>query len=319
MAVYDLTPVQVPKVETKYRSIKTSIPVPESLATFELLRQAEPRSMSGQPLIIWDKAEGCIVSDRWGNRWIDWSSGVLITNAGHGRKEIRDALREVIDHGLVASYVLLHDRRGRLGEMLRGISPAPQNYRVFLLSTGSEATENCIKLSKTYALKKYGPRKKYFVTFNYAFHGRTMGAQLAGGGEGQKEWMIDRDRTFVQVPFPDGYKNEDTSFDLFLKSLSEKGVEPPDIAGVMTETYQGGGPDFLPVDYAQKLEAFCREHDIVMCYDEVQAGVSRTGEMVGFQHYGVVPCVVAAGEGISSSFALIPGLGAQRTLWRYQP
>ena len=54
-------------------------------------------------------------------------------------------------------------------------------------------------------------------------------------------------------------------------------MKPQDIAGVMTETYQGGGPDFLPVEYAQKLEAFCREHDIVMCYDEVQAGFGRTG------------------------------------------
>ena len=65
--------------------------------------------------------------------------------------------------------------------MLQGISPDPANYLVFLLSTGSEATENCIKLAKTYALEKHGPQKKYLVSFNNAFHGRTLGAQLAGG------------------------------------------------------------------------------------------------------------------------------------------
>src|SRR6266571_2054186 len=319
MAVYDLTPVEVPRVETKYRSIKTRIPVPESLAIFESLRQTEPRSMSGQPLIVWDKAEDCIVSDRWGNRWIDWSSGVLITNAGHGRKEIRDALGEVIDRGLLASYVFVHERRAHLAEMLRDISPNPENYRVFLLSTGSEATENCIKLSKTYALRKYGPRKKYFVTFNFAFHGRTMGAQLAGGSEAQKEWMVDRDPTFVQVPFPDGYKNEDTSFGLFLKSLNEKGVEPRDIAGVMTETYQGGGPDFLPVDYARKLEDFCREYNIVLCYDEVQAGFGRTGEMFGYQHYGVRPDLVACGKGLSSSLPISAVIGREDIMGLYAP
>lgn len=319
MAVYDLTPVQVPKVETKYRSIKTSIPVPESLAIFESLQQTEPRSMSGQPPIIWDKAEDCVVSDRWGNRWIDWSSGVLITNVGHGRKEVRDALREVIDHGLLASYVFVHERRARLAQMLRDISPDPENYRVFLLSTGSEATENCIKLSKTYALKKHGPHKKFFVTFNSAFHGRTMGAQLAGGSEAQKEWLVDRDRTFVQVPFPDGYKNEDTSFDLFLKSLNEKEVEPRDIAGVMTETYQGGGPDFLPVEYAQKLQAFCRDHDIVMCYDEVQAGFGRTGKMFGYQHYGVRPDLVACGKGISSSLPVSAVIGREDIMDLFAP
>ena len=94
MAIYDLTPRHVEKVETKYRRIKTKLPVPESLPIFEALSESEPRSMSGQPPIVWHKADNFIVSDKWGNRWIDWSSGVLITNAGHGRKEIRQALAQ---------------------------------------------------------------------------------------------------------------------------------------------------------------------------------------------------------------------------------
>jgi 4-aminobutyrate aminotransferase-like enzyme len=78
MAVYDLTPVEVAPVGTKYRRIKTKLPVPESLPIFESLGQSEPRCMMGQPPIVWDKAEDFIVSDPWGNRWIDWSSGLLI-------------------------------------------------------------------------------------------------------------------------------------------------------------------------------------------------------------------------------------------------
>jgi 4-aminobutyrate aminotransferase/(S)-3-amino-2-methylpropionate transaminase len=174
-------------------------------------------------------------------------------------------------------------------------------------------------LSKTYALKKYGPRKKYFVTFHYAFHGRTMGAQLAGGNEKAKEWIIDRDRTFVQVPFPDGYRNENISFDLFLKSLAEQGVQPRDVAGIMTETYQGGGPDFVPVDYAQKLQGLCGEHDIVMCYDEVQAGFGRTGKMFGYQHYGVKPDLIACGKGISSSLPISAVIGRGDIMDLYAP
>jgi len=319
MAIYDLTPVEVPKVETKYRSIRTKLPVPESLPIFQLLHESEPRSMMGQPPIIWDRAEDFVVSDPWGNRWIDWSSGVLITNAGHGRKEISDALREAIDQGLLASYVFVHERRARLAKMLCGLSPDPEKYRVFLLSTGSEATENCIKLAKTYGLRKHGPHKKYFLSFQNAFHGRTMGAQLAGGTEKQKEWMVDRDPTFVQVPFPDGYKNEDTSFDLLLSVLKERHIRPREIAGVMTETYQGGGPDFLPVEYAQRLEAFCREQDIVMCYDEVQAGFGRTGRMFGYEHYGVRPDLIACGKGISSSLPLSAVIGRKDVMDLYPP
>jgi 4-aminobutyrate aminotransferase/diaminobutyrate-pyruvate transaminase/4-aminobutyrate aminotransferase/(S)-3-amino-2-methylpropionate transaminase len=221
MAEYDLTPVVVPHVRTKFRTICTAIPVPESLPVFEALRLSEPRSMAGQPPIVWDRAEGATISDRWGNRWIDWSSGVLITNAGHGHPAIRDAIREVLDRPLLSTYVFPHEGRAALVEMLRNLSPDPKKYLAFLLSTGSEATENCIKLSKTYALEKHGPKKKFMVSFNSAFHGRTMGAQLAGGMAKLKIWIGETDSTFVQVPFPDGYKNEDVSFDLFLKTLEE--------------------------------------------------------------------------------------------------
>ncbi|MDD4107603.1 MAG: aspartate aminotransferase family protein [Prolixibacteraceae bacterium] len=319
MAKYNLQPVDVPKVDTKYRSIKTKLPVPESLSVFQALSESEPVSMMGQPPIVWDKAEGFQVYDKWGNKWIDWSSGVLITNAGHGRKEIVDGLKSVIDQHLLATYVFVHERRAELTKALQAISPDPANYSVFILTTGSEATENCIKLAKTYAFNKYGPKRKYFVSFKNSFHGRTLGAQLAGGMDKLKTWIVDEGKTFIQVPFPDGFKNEDTSFDLFLKTLEEKGVKPDEIAGVMTESYQGVGPDFIPVEYAQKLQAFCKKHDIVMIYDEVQAGFGRTGKMFCYEHYGVTPDLVACGKGISSSLPLSAVIGRKDIMGLYGP
>ena len=319
MAIYDLTPVDVPRIETKYRTIRTKIPVPESVPIFETLAASEPRSMSGQPPVVWHRADGFTVHDKWGNRWIDWSSCVLVANAGHGRPEIRDALKRVIDQGLVASYVFVHEQRAELCGMLRSLSPDPETYRVFLLSTGSEATENGIKLARTYALEKYGPRRKYLVSFRNAFHGRTMGAQLAGGMDGQKKWIGGRDLGFVQVPFPDGYKNTDTSFDLFQATLVEKGIAPGEIAGVMTESYQGVGPDFLPVEYARRLEAFCREHDIVTIFDEVQSGFGRTGKMFCYEHYGVKPDIICCGKGISSSLPISAVVGREDIMGLYPP
>lgn len=319
MAEYDLTPVAVPPLHTKYRTICTPLPVPESLPIFETLRQTEPRSMMGMPPVVWHRAEDFIVSDRWGNRWIDWSSGVLITNVGHGRGEIREALRRAAEEGLLASYVFVHEGRAKLTRMLQALAPKPADYRVFLLSTGSEAVENCIKLAKTYALERYGPSRKYIVSFQNAFHGRTLGAQLAGGLPRLKRWLVDSDRTFVQVPFPDGYKNPDTSFDRFLRSLRDLGVAPKEIAGVVTETYQGVGPDFMPVEYAQSLETFCREHDIVLAVDEVQAGFGRTGRMFGFEHYGIRPDLIACGKGISSSLPIAAVIGRRDIMELYPP
>jgi 4-aminobutyrate aminotransferase-like enzyme len=319
MAEYSLIPVEVEKIETKYRSIKTAIPVPESLPVFEKLAKSEPRSMMGQPPIIWDKADNFTVADKWGNRWIDWSSCVLIANAGHGREEIKQALHDQIDQGLLATYVFVHEKRAVLTEMLQELSPEPDNYQVFLLSSGSEATENCIKLAKTYAIEKHGKNKKYFVSFNNAFHGRTMASQLAGGMDKLKTWIIDGDSTFIQVPFPDGYKNEDTSFELFLSSLKDQGINPQDIAGVMSESYQGVGPEFMPVEYAQKLEAFCKEYDIVLIMDEVQAGFGRTGKMFMFEHYGIKPDLIACGKGISSSLPISAVIGRSDIMGLYAP
>ena len=319
MAKYNLAPIDVPKVSTKYREIVTQLPVPESLEIFNALAESEPVSMMGQPPIIWDKAEGFQVYDKWGNKWLDWSSGVLITNAGHGRKEISDALKKVIDQHLLATYVFVHEKRSVLTKMLQDLSPDPANYLVFILSTGSEATENCIKLAKTYAIEKYGPKKKYFVSFKNAFHGRTLGAQLAGGMDKLKTWIVDEGKTFIQVPFPDGYKNEDISFDLFLSTLEEKGIKPEEIAGVMTESYQGVGPDFMPVEYAQKLVNFCKENDIVTIFDEVQSGFGRTGKMFTYEHYGIKPDLIACGKGISSSLPISAVIGRKDIMGLYGP
>ncbi len=319
MAKYNLEPVAVPEVKTRYRTIQTKLPVPESLEIFQSLTDSEPESMMGQPPIVWHRAEGFQVWDRWGNQWIDWSSGVLITNVGHGREEICRALKRALDEPLLTTYVFVHEKRAELTRALQAISPDPSDYHVFLLSTGSEAIECSIKLAKTYALEKYGPRRKYLVSFKNAFHGRTLGAQLAGGMDKQKKWIVDEGKTFVQVPFPDGYKNEDTSFTLFLKSLETQHVKPDEIAGVITESYQGVGPDFLPDEYAQKLQHFCRAHDIVMIFDEVQAGFGRTGKMFTFEHYDVKPDLIVCGKGISSSLPISAVVGRREIMGLYAP
>lgn len=315
---YNLTPQSVPAVETKHRKIQTAIPVPESIPILEKLSEYEPISMQGQPPIIIDRSEGPYVYDAWGNQWLDWSAGVLIANAGNAHPKIRASIQKMLDRPLLATYVFPHQGRADLVELLAGTAPDP-GYKVFLLSSGSEATENCIKLAKTYGMEKHGPEKNVFVTFQNAFHGRTMGAQLAGGNARLKEWIENPDPSFVQVPFPDGFKNEDTRFELFLETLDKKGIKPAQVCGVMSESYQGVGPDFLPDDYAKKLEAWCRKNDVVLIMDEVQAGFGRTGKWYAFEHYGIKPDLIACGKGISSSLPISAVIGREDIMGLYGP
>src|SRR5438874_11131828 len=120
---YELIPKSVPHVETPFRRIVTEFPVPESLPILQKLQDYEPIAMRGQPPVVWDRAEGFQVYDAWGNQWIDWSSGVLIANAGHGRREIADAIAQQAQAHMLTSFSFANEPRARLVEKLVEILP----------------------------------------------------------------------------------------------------------------------------------------------------------------------------------------------------
>ena len=315
---YSLVPKKVRKVRTKHRRIVTEIPPRASLAVLKKLRKREPVSMSGQPPVIWDRAEGLYVFDRWGNKWLDWSSGVLVASAGHARKEIVRAILGQAQHGLLHNYCFPSEIRQKLTEKIVKLAPRGLD-KVFLLTTGGETTECALKLSRTHGLRVGGRKKNVFVTFDGAFHGRTLGAQLAGGIPGLKDWITVGRGGFVQVPFPGDYRCEDRSFAAFEKALRKKRVKPGNVCGVMSETYQGGGASFMPVAFARSLRKWCSKHDALLVFDEVQAGFGRTGKMFGFEHYGVVPDLACFGKGISSSLPISAVLGRADIMDQYPP
>ena len=300
---FGLTPKSVPRIQTHLRRIVTDLPAPASLPVLEQLHEYEPVAMRGQPPVVWDRAEGFQVYDAHGNCWIDWSSGVLIANAGHGRQEVVDAIRKQAESHLLTNYAFPSEIRMNLVKRLVELLPEPLK-KVFLLTTGSEAVECAIKLCRSHGVKAGGRGKHVIVSFNDSFHGRTLGSQQAGGIPALKEWIINLDRGFVQVPFPDGFRTTDTSFDGFQRTLRESGVESANVAGVILETYQGGSAAFAPREYMQALRQWCNGHKILLVCDEVQAGFGRTGRMWGFEHYGIVPDVATFGKGISSSLPM---------------
>jgi 4-aminobutyrate aminotransferase-like enzyme len=313
---FSIEPRVVPRVETRYRRIVTELPARGSLPILEALRRFEPVSMRGQPPVVWDRAEDVQVHDAWGNVWLDWSSGVLVTNAGHAAPEVRQAITDQVSSGLLHNYCFPSRQRAELVECLAGLAP-PGLDKVFLLTTGSEATENALKIARTHGIRRGGHQKIGFVGFERGFHGRTLGAQQAGGIPGQKGWIVNEDPAIVQVPFPDGYWTEDTSFDLFRTRLAGTGLEPHQVCGVMLETYQGVGPDFAPREYVQALAEWCRGHEALLVFDEVQAGFGRTGSFWAFEDYGVVPDLICFGKGVSSSLPLSGVIGRAEVLDLY--
>ncbi len=315
---FNLEPKEVKPVNTKYRRISTKIPVPDSLEILNRLHKYEPRSMSGQPLIVWDKAVGINVYDKWGNMWLDWSSGVLVTNAGHCAPEVKEAIIKQAEKGLIHNYCFPSELRVDLSEKLVSLT-APELDKVFLLTTGSEATENTVKLARTYGKMHFGEEKIAIVSFEKDFHGRTLGAQMIGGIPSLKEWIVNVDKDMVQVPFPDGFRTTDTSFELFEKSLERQNISPSRIAGVILETYQGGTASFAPVEYMQELSKWCKKNNVLLIFDEIQACFGRTGKMFAYEHYGVEADLICLGKGITSSLPLAAVVGKTKIMDIYEP
>jgi len=153
-------------------------------------------------------------------------------------------------------------------------------------------------------MKAGGRKKNVIISYEKAFHGRTLGSQQVGGIPALKEWIGNLDPGFVQIPFPDGFRTADTSFEGFTRALREHNVEPNTVAGVILETYQGGSAAFAPPEYMRALKEWCTGHKALLVCDEVQAGFGRTGTMWGFEHYGIVPDLACFGKGITSSLPL---------------
>jgi 4-aminobutyrate aminotransferase-like enzyme len=315
---FSITPRQVPAVNTRFRRIATRLPHPDSVATLDRLRRYEPQSMRGQPPLVWERADDIFVYDKYGNQWLDWSSGVLVTNCGHGAPQVRQAIIDQVKSGLIHNYVFPSEERAALVEALVKVAPAGLD-KVFLLTTGSEATECALKLARSYGIRRGGNSKIVLVGAERGFHGRTLGAQQAGGIPGQKNWIVNEDPAIVQVPFPDGYWTEDRSFARFRARLKERGITEKNVAGVMFETYQGVGPDFAPAEYMAELADWCRSNDALLIFDEVQAGFGRTGKFWAFEHYGVVPDLICCGKGISSSLPLSAVIGRGDIMDQFPP
>lgn len=321
-------PQTVAQVNKPYRTIiSKTIPVMESIPLLKKLETFESRSMHSQPPVVWDKALGFQIHDPYGNKWLDFSSGVLVTNAGHGVPAIRDAISDMAQKNLLHAYLFPTQIRAEAAEALIDLTPEKLD-KVFFLSTGSEAIENIIKISRTYG-HNISPKKIGILSFEGAFHGRTMGAQMAGGIPTLKNWIINHDPDMHTVSFPNCYKCplkkdsfqdcDSQCFQLIEQTLEKQGKNPGDIAAVITESYQGSGALFAPTGYMRRLYDWCKTHDILLVFDEVQAAFGRTGKWFAYEHYGIIPNLVALGKGISSSLPVSAVVGEAALMDIFDP
>jgi len=284
-------------IKTKNRYIKDDFTLSSSKLTVNK-QNNEPKSLGSQVHVVWDRAKDFNVYDRDGNKWIDMTAGIFTANAGHANENIKNAIKAQIDSDLLFAYQYETEIRDRFVTKLLEISPDYFNKAV-ILNTGSEATDAMYRILKSWAKEN---KRKYIICFNGSYHGRVLGSALMCGSKENTMWsgINDDDILFIDFPY-----NEDDVFDPSLLPPKEM------IAAFLLETYQGWGACMYPANYIKKLYDFAKESGALVCFDEIQSGFYRMGELYGYTTYSdnIQPDLISLGKGLSSCLPISAVLG----------
>ncbi|HBC07707.1 MAG TPA: aspartate aminotransferase family protein, partial [Rhodospirillaceae bacterium] len=308
---FSIDPVKVDKVETTHRRIVTAIPAPGTRGIMERIARHESSNAMDQPPVIWDRANGYQIFDPYGNAWIDFSSTIFVANCGHAHPHMVKTLQEQAEK-LCHAYTYPTEIRAQYLEKLIAFTPANLT-KASLFSTGAEASERAIKLARLYGLRD-DRKRRTIIGFDGNFHGKTLGAQMAGGYHEQKHWIGYHDPAMRHLPFPYPWVLEAegiTGREMFTRDITKLGetTDLDDVIALILESYQGWGGIFYPTDYVQAVREWTAERDALLIFDEIQAGFGRCGTLFAYEQYGVEADLVTCGKGVSGSMPLSVVLG----------
>ncbi|MPY90618.1 MAG: aminotransferase class III-fold pyridoxal phosphate-dependent enzyme [Luteitalea sp.] len=276
------------------------VPGPRGKALLEEWRQYEAQTMTPQAPVVWDRARGMVVTDVDGNRYYDWTSGVLVTNVGHGHPRHVQAIQEAVAT-LMSSYDFATPARIALARQMVEITP-PHLDRAFFLTTGSEAVEAALRVAKRYT------GNWEIVSFYGGFHGRTWGAASVAGLAGPKKHFGPPVPGTIQAPFPYCYRcplklRPETCGTACLELMDSQvnASSTGRLAATIIEPYQGAAGFIFPPDgYLKALEQWTRERGMIFILDEVQSSFGRTGKMFALEWEDLTPQLLCLGKGIGS-------------------
>lgn len=250
------------------------------------------------PLLI-ERGEGVYLYDYDGNKIIDFSSGLMNVNIGHGNQRVT---RAVVDQMNKVSYVTpgcATEIRGQLGKKLAELCPGDLN-KAFFTVCGASGIENAIKLARLYT----GRHK--IITRYRSFHGASLGALSAGGDPRKLAVDMHQGNNFIHLEIPYEYRAPEGNWEKECMEQLDRIIAyegPENIAAIMMEGESGSsGCLKLPRGYWKKMREVCDKNGILLIADEVMSGFGRTGKWFGVNNYEVIPDMMVLAKGITSGY-----------------
>ncbi len=234
------------------------------------------------------RGEGAHVYTESGDAYLDFGAGVAVTSCGHAHPHLVAALTEQANKIWHTSNIYQMPGQEKLAKRLIDLTFADT---MFFCNSGAEALECSIKMARKYHHANGQPERNTILTFEGAFHGRTLATLAAGGQEKYLEGFEPRIGGFVQLPFGD--------------HPALQAAINPSIAAILIEPVQGeGGIRPVPTQCLKGLRELCDQHGILLIFDEVQCGIGRTGKLFAHEWAGITPDIMAVAKGIGGGFPL---------------
>ncbi len=303
----------MPKNDLNKISIKVPPPGKKGKKIIEMSNRYMATTTQTLP-VVGLRGEGVYVEDVDGNTYLDYTSGISVTNVGYNNpilvKKVEEQLHRLWHFAGTDFYTEAYVEAAKL---LTEVTPGRFNKRVFYTNSGTESIEAIIKIAKAYT------KRFQFVGFIGAFHGRTHGSLSFTASKAlQRRGFFPYMPGVEHVPYPDPYRNpfgidgyDDPSelvnrvIDYIDSYVFHTYLPPSDVAGILVEPVQGeGGYIVPPKNFFKELKKLADEHYIPLLMDEVQTGFGRTGKFFAAEHFGVEPDAMALAKSIASGIPM---------------
>jgi acetylornithine/N-succinyldiaminopimelate aminotransferase len=236
--------------------------------------------------VAFERGEGAWLFSTTGERYLDCSGGVAVNVLGHAHPHLLEALTAQAHKVWHVSNLYRVPEAERLADRLCAISFADL---VFFCNSGAEAMECCIKVARKHHAAAGHPERFRIITFEGAFHGRTLATLAAGGNKKYLDGFGPVAGGFDHIPFGD--------VEIVKRTIT------PETAAILIEPIQGeGGVRVVPNSFLRSLRALCDQHGLLLIFDEVQTGVGRTGHFFAYERTGVQPDILGLAKGLGGGF-----------------
>jgi 4-aminobutyrate aminotransferase/(S)-3-amino-2-methylpropionate transaminase len=289
----------------KHIQIRTEIPGPRSRALMARREAAIPRGPANATPIFAARADGAVIEDVDGNRYIDFAGGIGCLNIGHRSPRVISAIREQLEKYLHLCFAVTpYEGYVAVAEKLNSLAPGNFPKKTILVNSGAEAIENAVKIARAYT------KRPAVICFEDAFHGRTLlTMSLTSKTHPYKAGFQPFASDIYRIPFAYPYRHAagmtSADFAHHLEDAFKRSVAPESVAAVIAEPVLGeGGFVVPPRDYFKFLQNICRAHGILFIADEIQSGFARTGKWFASEHFGIEPDLITTAKSLGGGMPI---------------